>query len=211
MTINPGDQPNPSTGNRAEREAGLRLGVYPGSFNPPTVAHLAIAEAARDRHGLDRIDLCVSTSALAKEDVVHPRFEHRLAVLETAVADLDWLAIRATELQLVADIAAGYELLIMGADKWVQIQDPVWYDDDPSARDAALASLPTVAVAPRDGLETPPDLTLEVIPDLIAKVSSTIARAGETRLMLSAAQDFAERTGAWIEPERYDAWLTSSA
>jgi nicotinic acid mononucleotide adenylyltransferase len=195
---------------RADQYGGPRVGVYPGSFNPPTVAHLAIAEAARERHNLDRIDLCVSTAALAKEHVVHPLFDHRLEVLEAAVADLHWLTIRATELQLLADIADGYEVLIMGADKWVQIQDPVWYGDDPAARDRALASLPTVAVAPRDGLHTPPDLTLDVIPDLIAKVSSTIARAGETRLMLSAAQDFAQRTGAWIEPERYAAWIESS-
>lgn len=184
-----------------------RIGVYPGSFNPPTVAHLAIAEAARERHNLDRIDLCVSTSALAKEHVNRPLFAHRIEVLETAVSRLSWLAIKTTELQLVADIADGYDVLIMGADKWIQIQDPVWYDDDPAARDAVLTALPAVAVAPRDGLETPAEMTLDVIPDLIAKVSSTIARAGETRLMLSAAQEFAEKTGAWVEPERYERWL----
>ena len=190
-------------------ETGDRLGVYPGSFNPPTVAHLAIAEAARERHDLDRVDLCVSTSALAKEHVMHPLFEHRLKVLESAAADLDWLAVRPTAKQLVADIAEGYDVLIMGADKWVQIQDPKWYGGDPAARDAAMASLPAVAVAPRDGLDTPPEVTLDVIPDLIAKVSSTIARAGETGLMLAAAREFAERTGAWIEPDRYAAWLTA--
>lgn len=188
---------------------GSRLGVYPGSFNPPTVAHLAIAEAARERHNLDRVDLCVSTSALAKEHVSHPLFDHRIEVLEAAVSGLDWLSIKTTDLQLVADIADGYQVLIMGADKWVQIQDPAWYGDDPKARDEVLATLPTVAVAPRDGLDTPAELVLDVIPDLIAKVSSTIARAGETRLMLSAAQEFAELTGAWIEPERYEQWLES--
>ena len=30
--------------------------MYPGSFNPPTVAHLAIAEAAVQAHGLARVD-----------------------------------------------------------------------------------------------------------------------------------------------------------
>lgn len=184
-----------------------RLGVYPGSFNPPTVAHLAIAEAARERHDLDRVDLCVSTSALAKEHVDRPLFAHRIEVLEAAVADLGWLTIKTTDLQLVGDIAAGYDVLVMGADKWLQIQDPVWYGNDPEARDAVVASLPTVAVAPRDGLDIPVEMTLDVMPDLIAKVSSTIARAGETRLMLKAAQDFAERTGAWIDPERYEQWV----
>ena len=49
--------------------SGAHIGVYPGSFNPPTTAHLAIAEAARTHHRLDRVVLSVSRSALAKEDV----------------------------------------------------------------------------------------------------------------------------------------------
>ena len=33
------------------------IGCYPGSFNPPTVAHLAVAESAVEQAGLDRLDL----------------------------------------------------------------------------------------------------------------------------------------------------------
>jgi nicotinate-nucleotide adenylyltransferase len=33
----------------------MRLGVFGGSFNPPHVAHLAVAEAAAEAAGLDRI------------------------------------------------------------------------------------------------------------------------------------------------------------
>ena len=36
-----------------------RIGVYPGSFNPPTIAHIEIALAARAHHGLQRVDLAV--------------------------------------------------------------------------------------------------------------------------------------------------------
>ena len=38
----------------------MKRGVYPGSFNPPTVGHVAIVEAAIRLHDLDRIDLVVS-------------------------------------------------------------------------------------------------------------------------------------------------------
>ncbi len=48
------------------------IGVYPGSFDPPTVAHLAIAEAARDQAGLDRVVLAVSRAALGKEQRRQP-------------------------------------------------------------------------------------------------------------------------------------------
>lgn len=192
--------PDPTSGPAA-------TGVYPGSFNPLTTAHIAIADAARQAHRLDRIDLTVSVSALAKEDVDHPRFEHRMDVLQDAVAAVEWLGLQTTELQLLADIASGYQVLIVGADKWLQIQDPVWYGDDPDARDRALATLPTVAIAPRDGMRTPEALTLAVDATLTAGISSTVARGGNLDVMVPAARTFAERTGAWIDPDRYDRWL----
>lgn len=187
------------------------VGVYPGSFNPPTVAHLAIAEAARTQHRLDRVVLSVSRSALAKETVDHPRFEHRIEVLEASVARVDWLSVRVTELQLLADIAEGFEVLVVGADKWWQIQDPVWYDHDPAARDAAMARLPTLAVVPRDDLDVPDEVRLIVPDGRTEGVSSTRARAGEIDLMTPAAGTFAQRTGAWVDPDRYDRWLAGSS
>ena len=186
------------------------LGVYPGSFNPPTTGHLAIAEAAKRQHGLARIDLTVSTVALAKEEVVHPRFGHRIEVLRQAVAEIDWLDVVVTEERLLAEQAQGYDVLIVGADKWHQIQDTVWYDNDPAARDVALASLPTVAIAPRDGLATPTELTLDVSPELIEGISSTAARDGGLQLMVPAARTFAQQTGAWIDIPRYDRWVSNS-
>jgi nicotinic acid mononucleotide adenylyltransferase len=186
-----------------------RVGVYPGSFNPPTSAHVAIADAARIEHRLERIDLTVSVSALAKEDVGHPRFDHRIEVLAEAISTVSWLELRITELQLLADIAAGYDVLVVGADKWHQIHDPVWYDGDPDARDRAVAALPTVAIAPREGYWAPTDKTLPIEARLTAGVSSTTARAGKLEQMVPAARAFAERTGAWVDPDRYDRWMAA--
>lgn len=168
-----------------------RVGVYPGSFNPPTVAHLAIAEAARAEHELDRLVLSVSRSALAKEHVEHPPFDDRIAVLHESVAQLDWVEVRVTHHQLLADVAEGFDLLVVGADKWRQLHDPVWYDDDPAARDAALARLPPLAVVPRDGIEIPAALALPV--RAAEGVSSTRARAGDRHLMTPAAS----ASGLW--------------
>lgn len=182
-------------------------GVYPGSFNPPTTAHLAIAEVARERHRLDRVVLSVSRSALAKEDVDHPRFDHRIEVLEASVAHTEWLSIRVTDHQLLVDVAAGFDVLVVGADKWWQIQDPAWYGDDPAVRDEAMARLPTLAVVGRDGLDVPDAHRLDVPPDRTEGISSTLARGGATELMTEAAKAFADRTGAWLDPDRYDRWL----
>lgn len=178
-------------------------GVYPGSFNPPTVAHLAIARTARERFRLDSIDLSVSRVALAKETVDHPRFEDRIAVLREVAAQEEGLDVVVTEAGLLSDIAADYELLIVGADKWAQIQEPHWYGST-TARDAAMAALPAIAVVPRSGFDVPAELLLHV--DGYHDVSSTRARNGDHSVMAPAAARFARRTGAWIDPDRYDRW-----
>ena len=53
----------------------MRVGVFPGSFDPLTTAHLAIADAAIVACGLDRLDLVISRAALAKEPGGHAPIE----------------------------------------------------------------------------------------------------------------------------------------
>lgn len=180
-----------------------RTGAYPGSFNPPTLAHLAIAAAARKQRGLDRIDLVLSHRALAKEDVEHPRFGDRVAVVTESVAHLEWINVVVTDAQLLVDIAAGYDVIVMGADKWVQINDPRWYNDSLERRDQAIAALPELAIAPRPPVVIPPAFQLH-LDGVYATMSSTLARGGATELMTHAARRFASETGAWLDPQRYE-------
>ena len=183
-----------------------RRGVYPGSFNPPTVAHLAVAQAAVEQRKLDRVVLMVSRRALAKETVEHPRLHDRLEVLHDAVSHLDWLSVSITDRQLLANVAEGFDVLIMGADKWTQIQELQWYESE-QHRTEALARLPELAVAPRPPNEVAEEHLLHVDVEATGTVSSTAARLGALELMLPAARQFAEETGAWLNPQRYDAWL----
>lgn len=158
-----------------------RRGVFPGSFNPLTIAHLEIARCAREEHGLDEVHLVVSTVALDKPAPPGPSFEARIALLEADAADVDWLFVGTTAKQLIVDIAEGYDIVIMGADKWHQVNDDSYYRST-HERDAALARLPQVAVAPRDGLAAPEALTMQT-PTELQGVSSTLARRGRRELM----------------------------
>ena len=184
-----------------------RLGVYPGTFNPPTVGHLAIAQAARAQRGLDRVDLVVSRIALGKEMVSRPAFDDRIAVLEASVADIDGLEVVVTDRQLLVDIAEGYDVVIMGADKWAQVQDPRFYGDSAEARDQAVASLMQLelAIAPRPPFEVPAGAELVVAAEL-ASVSSSGVRQGRLEWMTPAARAFDDATGAWSgpDPDLYD-------
>ena len=119
-----------------------------------------------------------------------------------------WLDIQVTDKQLLADIAKGYDLLIMGADKWHQIHDPKFYSDDLQKRDDAINSLPKVAVAPRSTLEVPSEIALTV-PETVTNVSSSLARNGQTSMMLPEAMSFDEKTGAWTNQNRYMEWLAN--
>ena len=172
-----------------------RVGVYPGSFNPPTIAHIEIALAARSVHGLDRVDLAVSLAALGKAEVLRPTFDERLSVIEASVAAVEGLGLIVTEHQLIADISAGYSVVVMGADKWHQVNDVRWYADA-GARDAAIASLPGLALAPRTGFHVPDEHRLPVSADLL-DISSSAVRAGRIEWMTAAARAHHEATGAW--------------
>lgn len=157
-----------------------RRGVFPGSFDPLTVAHLAVADAARRRCGLDRLDLVISHVALAKEDRRQAPVPERLAAIASATADRPWLRATDTSAQLLADIADGYDVLVIGADKWVQLHDPRFYGGSAEVMAAALARLPEVAVAPRGGVPLP-DAERAVVLDVDPvhhHVSSTAVRAG---------------------------------
>jgi nicotinic acid mononucleotide adenylyltransferase len=158
-----------------------RRGAYPGSFNPPTVAHLAIAEAARHQCRLDRVELVVSTAPLGKlDDPSLASLDERVANLEAVAAGHEWLVVTVTAAQLLADIAQGYDVLVLGADKWNQVVDTSWYGSD-VARDEALARLPHVAIAPRPPHDVPaPDARttiLTISPDHHV-VSATAVREG---------------------------------
>ena len=181
----------------------MRVGVYPGTFNPPTIAHLAVARAARDQRRLDRVVLVVSVRPIDKEHIEVPTLDDRLTVLRAAAAaEGDWLHVAVTEHRLLVDIAREYDVLVMGADKWHQVIDPRYYGHDPAARDAAVAALPELAIARRAPFAVPVEHELDV--DAAHEpVSSSAVRDGVREWMCAAAADFDARTGAWSDPARY--------
>jgi len=153
------------------------VGAYPGSFNPLTVAHLAIVDVALRQHDLTRVDLVFSRRPLGKLDARDlADLDERIAAAERALFGRADVAVVVTEAQLLADIAEGYDVLVLGADKWAQLHDVTFYADE-SARDAALARLPRLAIAPRPPHDAPDEHRLH-LPDWVAEVSATAVRGG---------------------------------
>jgi predicted RNA-binding protein with PIN domain len=187
-----------------------RRGVYPGSFDPPTVAHLAIADAARDAGALDVLDLAISRVALGKAATRQRPLPARVAALEQLTAARPWLRVVVTDAQLITDIASAYDVVVMGADKWAQVCDPVWYDGSVEARDDALTRLPRVLVAPRAGFGVESAELLDVDP-AHAEISSSAARDGQHHLI---APDYRRRLivdGNNVIGSRPDGWWRDRA
>ena len=140
----------------------MTAAVYPGSFDPLTIAHLAVAEAALEHLQVARVDLAISRRTLGKAHLDERSVTARVSSLRSTLQDRARLDVVVVDAELIVDIAAGYDAVVMGADKWAQVIDPAWYEGDTAARDAALARLPRVAVAPRDGIDVPDELVLPV-------------------------------------------------
>jgi len=180
----------------------VRRGVFPGSFNPVTVAHLTVAQAAVEQCALERVDLVISHQPLGKAPQDLAGIEHRLAVLGHLAATRPWLGVTRSDDRLLVDLACGYDVLVLGADKLAQLLDPTWYGSV-AARDAAIARLPTVAVAPRAGSPlpdpAPPGLRLVVLDTDPAHlvVSASGVRDGRIEWVPGEVGELVRRSGAW--------------
>src|SRR6266853_1710278 len=137
--------------------------VFPGSFNPPTLAHIALLKQAWQFarvHGPMHIYAALSTHITDKEGVQRPFLLDRINLLETVLHN----HVRHTGIMLfnrglyVEQAEAVHSsfpqvsnlYFLIGFDKIVQIFDPRYYED----RDPALHELFELAdflVAPRAG------------------------------------------------------------
>lgn len=139
--------------------AAMRVGVFAGTFNPLTRAHVTLANAARRAAGLDALIWACAAASVDKEQVERAALVDRLAQMRAFVASRRRETLALLNRGLYVDeartiralLAPSAELtLIVGYDKIVQIFDPKYYAD----RDAALRALFSLArllVAPREG------------------------------------------------------------
>jgi len=76
----------------------VRVLVFGGSFNPVHVGHLMMAEEIREEFGYERVLFVPAARSPFKDGSGDPGQEHRLAMLELAVAGNPGFAIDAREL-----------------------------------------------------------------------------------------------------------------
>ncbi|HWP58008.1 MAG TPA: hypothetical protein VNL14_08990 [Candidatus Acidoferrales bacterium] len=127
-----------------------RVGVLPGAFNPPTIAHVELARCAKQSFNLERIFFTLSAVIVDKERLEGLLFEDRLLLLERIADELDGAGVAIVNRGLYFEQAVAFRNLlgkdarlsfVCGMDKLVQIFDPRYYAD----RESALGTLLTEA------------------------------------------------------------------
>ena len=127
-----------------------RVGILPGSFNPPTIAHIELARRAKELFGLDTILFTLSRVTVDKETIEGLILEDRLLLLSLIARDLGWARVSVVNRGLYYEETRAFRALlgnserisfIVGLDKLFQIFDARYYQD----RESALTALLTEA------------------------------------------------------------------
>jgi nicotinate-nucleotide adenylyltransferase len=162
-----------------------RVGLLGGTFDPPHLGHLVVAECARVELGLDEVRLLVAGEPWMKGTAPTPG-EQRLALVRAAVEDDPYFVVDDRELQRPGPTYTADTL----ADLHAEAPDTSWYFVLGEDAAAALPSwhrieeafaLATFVVVTRPGHDGPPasalpgELVHLEVPQL--EVSSTQLRA----------------------------------
>jgi nicotinate-nucleotide adenylyltransferase len=135
-----------------------RIGVFGGTFDPVHVGHLAIANAALDELGLDRVYFVPARRSPLKHDGPIASADDRLAMLNAAIADENRFRVSRAEVDregpsftvdtLESLRSEGELFLILGSDAYADFDR--WREPE------RIRELATVVLAARPGAPNAP-------------------------------------------------------
>ena len=193
------------------------LGVFGGTFDPIHIAHLAVAEAARDALGLEGVLFVPNRQPPHKPDQRVTAAPHRLAMVRAAIADNPAFDVSTVEIDrdgpsYTADtlevlrttrfeVAGSGELaLILSVEALAGLA--TWHEP------ARVLELATLVIAPRDGF---PDVEPQAIARLVPGVDARIVLLDGPRMRLSAseirARAAAGRSLRYLVPDAVAAYI----
>ncbi|HET7493918.1 MAG TPA: nicotinate-nucleotide adenylyltransferase [Candidatus Limnocylindrales bacterium] len=165
-------------------------GVFGGTFDPIHLAHLAIAEAARDAFALRRVLFVVAARPPHKPGVSITAAEDRLAMVQAAIAgnaafEMSRIEIDRDGPSYTVDTLAALRArepdeplaLILSAESYAEL--PTWRDP------ARILELADVIVVPRDGY---PDADEGLIAARFPRAPAAIGFLDGPRMRLSASE-----------------------
>ena len=159
-----------------------RIGVFGGTFDPVHVGHLAIAHAALEELGLDRVYFVPAHQSPLKEREPTAAASDRLAMLSASIADEPRFQVSRAELDrggpsftvdtLESLRGEGELFLILGSDAYADFER--WREP------ARIRSLATVVLAARPGAPNAP-AGVRMLDSPLMDISSRDLRARAAR------------------------------
>lgn len=136
-----------------------RLGIFGGTFDPPHVGHLALAECAREALRLDRV-LFVPAGTPPHKAAARASAAHRLAMVRRAVRGNPAFAVSTIETRrrgpsYTADTVAALAAAHPGAELWLLMGADMYATFDAWVRPDEIAARAALAVALRPGAKAP--------------------------------------------------------
>lgn len=147
---------------RGISRSGQKLGVFSGSFNPPTIAHVRLGEIAQEQLGLHELLLLL---AITNVDKTHFDFslEERIEMMVAVARErINWSAALCSHGRFVEKAEAVAEAFpesteiwfIVGYDTLIRIFEPRFYPDIPMHHALErFFQLARLAVFPRGGAD----------------------------------------------------------
>ena len=153
-----------------------RLGILGGTFDPPHIGHLVLGEYAAEALDFEKVLFVPAADPPHKTDVRKSPVEHRLAMLQIALADNPRFAISQVDIdrpgphysldtvKIIQQQNPDAELyFVMGGDSLRDL--PTWYAPEKLIEHCRLA------VMERPGVNAYPAMHEAILPDLAARVT----------------------------------------
>ena len=180
------------------KTGGRRLGIFSGSFNPPTVAHIEMIDAAKKKYNLDEI-LLILARANVDKGVFGLSLADRLLMLKLYAVTREDFSVAACShgkfIEKVGALRSSYPdgthfSFIVGYDTFIRLFDPKYYTDLHSALEALFSQCRFIVANRQDydadaveKMMEQPDcrryagcIDLIELPDFYAEISSTDIR-----------------------------------
>lgn len=187
-----------------------RIGIYGGTFDPPHLAHLVVAERCREALSLDRV-LFIPCGRPALKGSARADGAHRLAMVAAAIADrpefdVSDLEIARPGVSYTADTLAALAAAQPGHEWWLLLGLDAVVDLPRWREPRRILELARLAVVPRPGVDV--ESVVAELPEWVRQRLTVVPMPGLALASREVRADLAAgRSVRYLLPDAVSAYI----